>query len=50
MSARTNNFETKTDRLLIDVMSVSKLFQRAGPDTGNALAPTVKRGTGGMSR
>jgi len=31
-------------------MSAGKLFQRAGPATGNALAPTVERRTGGTRR
>jgi len=31
-------------------MSAGKLFQRAGPSTGNALAPTVERRTGQMRR
>jgi len=40
----------KTGRLSIDVMSAGKLFQRAGLATGNALAPTVERRTGGTRR
>jgi len=31
-------------------MSASELFDRAGPDTGHALAPTVERQNGGMRR
>jgi len=31
-------------------MSAGKLFQRAGPATENALAPTVERRTGGTRR
>jgi len=41
---------TKTNGLSIDVMSAGKLFQRAGPSTRNALAPTVERWTGGTRR
>jgi len=41
-SARTNSFGDDDERLSIDVMSASKLFQRAGPNTGNALALTVE--------
>jgi len=31
-------------------MSADKVFQRAGPATGNTLAPTVERRTGGTRR
>ena len=36
----------KTGRLSIEATSAGKLFQTVGPDTGNALAPTVERRTG----
>ena len=53
MNDRINNifrWRRKTDRLSIEVMSDSKLFHRADPNTVNSLAPTVKRRTRGMRR
>jgi len=47
MNLRTNNFEMITkDCQTVDRRNVSR---QTGPDTGNALALTVERRTGGMS-